>query len=144
MVDSIHPQLRHDCLMLGRFPLCHLLLAKDANYPWFILVPDRENISEIYQLDKADQQQLMFESSLLGEKLMAQFSGDKLNMAALGNIVPQLHVHIIVRYTTDAAWPGPIWGKVPARSYSEFELKELKQKFSEMTLGNFGAVDRAR
>ena len=116
---DIHPQLRKDCLVLGQLELCHLLLMQDANYPWFILVPDREGITEIHQLDEADQHQLMRESVLLSRALETVFSPDKLNIAALGNIVPQCHVHHIVRYRTDAAWPAPVWGRVPACEYSK-------------------------
>lgn len=119
---NIHPQLQADCLYLGRFPLCHLLLMKDANYPWFILVPDREAVQEIHQLDPADQQQLLRESVQLSHVLTAAFSPDKLNIAALGNIVPQLHVHHIVRYRDDTAWPAPVWGRLPARPYDDAAL----------------------
>ena len=136
-MGTIHPQLRNDCLILGRFPLCQLLLAKDANYPWFILVPDRKNIAEIYQLSEADQQQLMTESSALGAFVMERLNGDKLNLAALGNMVPQLHMHVIVRYKEDAAWPGPIWGKVAAKVYSNVELNDLKEKLGLSKLQNF-------
>ena len=92
---------------------------QDANYPWFILVPDREAITEVHQLDEADQQQLMRESVLLSRALETAFAPDKLNIAALGNIVPQCHIHHIVRYRTDVAWPAPVWGRVPAKEYSE-------------------------
>lgn len=119
---DIHPQLRKDCLILGQLELCHLLLLRDANYPWFILVPDREAITEIHQLDEADQQQLMRESVLLSRALETAFSPDKLNIASLGNIVPQCHVHHIVRYRTDVAWPAPVWGRVPLKEYSEDAL----------------------
>jgi diadenosine tetraphosphate (Ap4A) HIT family hydrolase len=136
-MSMIHPQLLNDSLVLGHFPLCHLLLAKDANYPWFILVPKRKNISEIYQLSAADQQQLMLEASALGECLMTALKGDKLNVAALGNMVPQLHVHVIVRYKTDAAWPDPIWGKVPAKEYDEIELIELRDQLKKLALPKF-------
>jgi diadenosine tetraphosphate (Ap4A) HIT family hydrolase len=136
-MSTIHPQLLNDSLVLGYFPLCHLLLAKDANYPWFILVPDRDNISETYQLSAADQQQLMVESSALGECLMTALKGDKLNVAALGNMVPQLHIHVIVRYKTDAAWPSPVWGKVPAKVYDELELFELREQLKKLALANF-------
>ena len=138
---AIHPQLKSDCLMLGRFPLCHLLLTNDSNYPWFILVPDRENITEIYELSEADQIQLMVESSALGAFAMDNLKGDKLNVAALGNMVPQLHVHVIVRYKNDAAWPGPIWGKVAAKSYSDAALDELKEKLGLSKLRDFSAAD---
>jgi len=121
---EIHTQLQQDCTVIGRFPLCHLLLMKDANYPWFILVPDRDGVSEVFQLSAQDQQQLMKESSHLAEVLAAQFKADKMNIAALGNIVPQLHIHHVVRYREDIAWPAPVWGCAPRKSYKENELHE--------------------
>jgi len=131
---AIHPQLVNDCLVIGHFKLCHLLFVKDANYPWFILVPDRDDIQEIYQLSKEDQAQLMDESCDLGEKLMQIFAGDKLNVAALGNQVPQLHLHHIVRYKSDPAWPGPVWGKVPSRAYSDQQLDHMITKLQHARL----------
>jgi diadenosine tetraphosphate (Ap4A) HIT family hydrolase len=128
---DIHPQLRNDCLILGHLELCHLLLLRDANYPWLILVPDREAITEIHQLDEADQQQLMRESVLLSRALETAFSPDKLNIAALGNIVPQCHVHHIVRYRTDVAWPAPVWGRVPVKAYSEDALAGVVAKLKQ-------------
>ena len=122
---EIHAQLRADCLQIGRFTLCHLLLSKDANYPWCILVPDREGISEIHQLSDADQRLLIQESSQLARGLEKVCSPDKLNIAALGNVVPQLHLHHIVRYRDDPAWPAPVWGRVAPRSYKEEELVVL-------------------
>ncbi len=115
----LHPQLAQDCFDLGAFPLCRLLLMNDSNYPWFILVPQRPDIREIYQLSAADQQQLLHESSHLAQVLAQQFEADKMNIAALGNMVPQLHVHHIVRYRGDAAWPAPVWGRVPAEPYTD-------------------------
>ena len=102
-----------------------MLLMRDANYPWFILVPDREGITEIHQLDEADQQWLMHESVLLSRVLERVFSPDQLNIASLGNIVPQCHVHHIVRYRTDVAWPAPVWGRVPLKEYSEDALARV-------------------
>lgn len=131
---EIHPQLLNDCRVLGRFPLCHLLLMLDANYPWFILVPDRENISELYQLADIDQEQLFKESSSLAKNLMHIFKGDKMNIAALGNIVPQCHIHHVVRYKTDLAWPAPIWGKYPAKSYLNEEIESVIEKLRESDL----------
>ena len=119
---AIHPQLSEDCLVIGKLGLCHLLLMQDANYPWFILVPDREDITEIHQLSAADQQLLLEESVMLSRALESAFSPDKLNIAALGNVVPQLHIHHIVRYRTDAAWPAPVWGRVPVKPYTEEAL----------------------
>ena len=108
---------------------------KDSNYPWFILVPDREDITEIHQLKETDQQQLITESSVLSRIIDKQFNADKINIAALGNLVPQLHMHHIVRYKNDAAWPAPVWGKLPAKTYTEEEttqvITRLKSGLSE-------------
>ena len=136
-MTDIHPQLLNDCKILGRFTLCHLLLTLDANYPWFILVPDRDSINEIYQLNKDDQAQLLNESSLLSERIMRVFNGDKLNVAALGNQVPQLHVHHIVRYRNDPAWPAPIWGKIAPIPYSETGLDDLLSNLNLSDLSGF-------
>ncbi|MDH5648543.1 MAG: HIT family protein [Gammaproteobacteria bacterium] len=129
---QIHPQLLKDCVVVGRFKLCHLLMMNDRNFPWFILVPDRENISEIYQLNKTDQVQLTRESCYLSEKLAQRFKADKMNVAALGNVVPQLHIHHIVRYTSDPAWPGPVWGKLPARPYDKQGIRLMITKLKQV------------
>ena len=125
---SLHPQLANDCFVLANFPLCKLLLCNDSAYPWFILVPQVNDITDIYQLDWQQQQQFLNESSLLSELLMQVFEGDKMNVAALGNVVEQLHVHHIVRYKTDVSWPKPIWGQQPLTPYSDDELLNLKEK----------------
>jgi len=130
----LHQQLNKDCALVGSFPLCQLLLMKDAQYPWFILVPQRNNISEIYQLSDADQQQLNRESIYLSKMLMDTYKGDKLNIAALGNVVPQLHIHHVVRYKNDISWPAPIWGRYPAQPYADEELRErLNQMQTKLT-----------
>ncbi|MFO1431588.1 MAG: HIT domain-containing protein [Candidatus Competibacteraceae bacterium] len=129
---ALHPQLQADCIPLGRFPLCQLLLLNDSNYPWFILVPEREGISEIYQLSAEDRQQLMRESSHLAQRLAERFKAAKMNIAALGNVVPQLHLHHIVRYRHDPAWPAPVWGKIPATPYSGEAVVALKQTVAEI------------
>lgn len=121
--------------MIGGLPLSRLLLLNDVRYPWFILVPRREGITEIYQLDEADQQQLLHESSHLGRFLMESFNGDKLNIGALGNLVPQLHLHHIVRFTGDEAWPGPVWGVGTAEPYGEAELGAMRERCSVITQG---------
>ncbi len=125
---SLHPQLANDCFELAELPLCKLLLCNDTAYPWFILVPKVNDIAEIYQLDWQQQQQLQNESSLLSELLMQIFEGDKMNVAALGNVVEQLHVHHVVRYKSDVCWPKPIWGQQPLTPYSDDELVNLKEK----------------
>ena len=134
---DIHPQLLNDCHLLGRFSLSHLLLSYDSNYPWLILVPDREDISEIFQLSAQDQAQLLAESSLLSAHLMSRFKGDKLNVAALGNVVSQLHVHHIVRFRTDPAWPAPIWGKIETKPYSDAALNAQIEKLGLSELSGF-------
>ena len=136
MVD-LHPQLKQDSLLLGRFPLCLLLLIKDANYPWFVLVPSRDNITEIYQLSDQDQAQLTRESSCLSQALAAEFNADKMNIAAIGNMVPQLHIHHIVRYKNDICWPAPVWGKHAAKNYSEEQLKSIFLKIKTLELPDF-------
>lgn len=123
---KLHPQLSKDTIVLGRFGLCRLLLMNDSNYPWFILVPEREGIREIHELGDVDRRELWDESAELSRALAAVFKPDKLNIAALGNQVPQLHVHHVVRYTHDAAWPQPVWGKVPPRAYYSAEIFKLK------------------
>ncbi len=121
---ELHPQLANDTIMVGDFPLCRLLLMNDVNYPWFILVPRREGIKEVFELDEADQRQLLQESSHLSETMHNIFQADKMNVAALGNMVPQLHIHHIARYKTDQAWPKPVWGMYEPRPYSNRALQE--------------------
>ncbi|WP_057831867.1 HIT domain-containing protein [Colwellia sp. TT2012] len=125
---TLHPQLAKDGIELADFPLSKLLLCNDSAYPWFILVPKVADISEVYQLDWQQQQQLLNESSLLSELLMQVFSGDKMNVAALGNVVEQLHVHHVVRFKDDAQWPKPIWGQQALTPYTDEELTALKDK----------------
>jgi len=119
---SLHPQLAQDCFVLGKFDLSLLLLMNDSQYPWFILVPMRENIREIHHLSEDEQQQLMRESSTLAQAIEHAFQADKINVAALGNMVPQLHMHHIARFKEDAAWPKPVWGLLPAKPYTKDEL----------------------
>ncbi|MGH8671229.1 MAG: HIT domain-containing protein [Burkholderiales bacterium] len=132
---ELHPRLQADCIVLGAFPLCRVLLMNDANYPWFILVPQRENIVEIHQLSGADQVRLIRESAYLSRELARCFAADKMNVAALGNVVSQLHVHHIVRYRDDPAWPAPVWGKLPARPYVEGEITIVVGKLQPILHG---------
>lgn len=125
----LHPQLQQDCIELGRFELCRLLLLNDARYPWCVLVPQRDGIREIHELEAEDQRLLLEESVCLGRFLEQEFSAHKLNVAALGNMVPQLHVHHIVRYSHDRAWPRPVWGLGEAMPYSPEGLEEMQARF---------------
>lgn len=127
---ELHPRLARDCITLGNFPLCRLLLMNDANYPWFILVPQREGLSEIHELNEADLYLLMHESVALSRALMAVFAPHKLNIAALGNVVPQLHIHHIVRRETDPAWPAPVWGRHPARPYERTVIGTIRRQLA--------------
>lgn len=120
---QLHPRLQQDCFKVGRFALSQILMMNDSQYPWFILVPERDGIGEIYQLEPNDRQQLTVESCLLAEKLQEIYRPDKLNIAAIGNLVPQLHVHHVARYRTDPVWPAPIWGKLPPLPYAEQEAQ---------------------
>ncbi len=124
----LHKQLEKDCVVLGQLDLCAVLLMPDANYPWLILVPQREDISEIYQLSEQDQQLLMRESSQVSRVLVELFQPDKINVAALGNMVPQLHIHHVARFKSDAAWPAPVWGAVAAKEYSVKGLHDIQEK----------------
>jgi diadenosine tetraphosphate (Ap4A) HIT family hydrolase len=122
---ELHPQLAADTFLVGNLPLCRVLLMNDSHYPWLILVPERAAISEIYQLPAADRQQLWEESDLVSRQLMQLCQADKLNIAALGNMVPQLHLHHIARFKTDAAWPAPVWGKFKAEPYPQTQAEAL-------------------
>lgn len=121
---QLDARLDNDCEFVLDFELCRLLLMRDSQYPWIILVPQRADVQEIYQLNAADLALLGDESTRLGEGLMHLFAGHKLNVAALGNVVSQLHVHHIVRYHHDAAWPDPVWGKHPAQPYTQEALAQ--------------------
>lgn len=125
---TLDQRLQQDTLLLGDFPLCRLLLMNDANYPWFILVPRRDEVSELFQLDAQEQQQLWRESTELAEVLKDTFKADKMNVATLGNVVSQLHMHVIVRRKDDPAWPAPVWGKHPAKAYSDEQVAALRDK----------------
>ena len=120
---ALHPQLAQDTVAIGELTLCRLLLNKDANYPWLLLVPRRAGVTEIIDLDADAQAQLMAEIADVSHALRDITQCDKLNVAALGNMVPQLHVHIIARRKSDVAWPRPVWGVAPAIAYGDNEMK---------------------
>lgn len=132
MTWTLHAQLAADTLAVGDFPLSRLLLMNESRYPWCILVPRRPGAREIHRLDDADQLQLLRESNALSLALEAAFAPHKLNIAALGNVVPQLHVHHIARYRSDPAWPAPVWGRFPSEPYepaaAAARLERLRQQ----------------
>lgn len=114
----LHPQLADDTHPLAQFALCEVRLMDDANHPWLILVPRVENAVEVIDLDAAQQAQLMQEIDRASRALQAAVKPHKLNLAALGNVVPQLHIHVIARFHDDIAWPRPVWGMATAQPYS--------------------------
>jgi diadenosine tetraphosphate (Ap4A) HIT family hydrolase len=131
---KLDSQLEKDTVHIASFELCEVLLATDANYPWVILVPRKAHLTELHQLEDTELQTFWAESAYVSKHLEIHFQAHKLNVAALGNVVQQLHVHHIVRFHHDAAWPKPIWGVLPATRYSEDELEvtvnSLKALFS--------------
>ena len=120
----LDPRLADDTHPLASLALCELRLMDDANYPWLVLVPRVADARELIDLDAAQRRQLTDEIDRAGRLLRAEFRPFKLNVAALGNLVPQLHVHVIARYEDDPAWPAPVWGRVAARPYSPEALVE--------------------
>lgn len=124
----LHERLQADTLELGSTPLCDVRLMNDRTWPWVLLVPAMPGIREIYQLPEADQHQLLAESSALSEAMMDVFGGHKMNVAALGNMVPQLHLHHIVRFEGDPAWPGPVWGKQAPVAYTEEQRVQVADR----------------
>lgn len=131
----LDPQLEKDCIYLGDLPLCRVFLMNDHQFPWFILVPRRAEVSELYHLSLTDRNQMMVESCDLSAALADGYQADKMNVANLGNMVKQLHVHHIVRYEEDVAWPGPIWGKCAPIPYNKDEIENIQKKISSLLEG---------
>jgi diadenosine tetraphosphate (Ap4A) HIT family hydrolase len=122
---SLHSRLKEDTIDIGDLPLSKVLVIKDAHYPWLLLVPRRADAVEIIDLDEVQQAQLMTEITRVSRALKEITKCDKLNVAALGNLVPQLHVHIIARRTSDAAWPRPVWGVMPPLPHDAEEVQNF-------------------
>ena len=122
---SLHTQLQKDTIDLGDLPLSRVLVIKDAHYPWLLLVPRRAGAVEIIDLNEVEQGQLMTEINRVSRALKEVTKCDKLNVAALGNVVPQLHVHIIARRKSDAAWPRPVWGVMPPLAHDAEEVQNF-------------------
>jgi len=115
---SLHPQLAADTVPVGDLALSRALLTNDANFPWLILVPRQPGLVELIDLDENAQVQLLREIATCARVLKSITECEKLNIAALGNQVPQLHVHVIARRHSDAAWPKPVWGAAPPTAYN--------------------------
>lgn len=127
--------LAADTAVVGDFPRCRLLLMRDAQYPWCILVPRIAGARELHRLDDGDQLQVLRESVALSRAMELLFKPHKMNLAALGNLVPQLHLHHIARYKGDPAWPAPVWGKHPAQAYEPLALQACLQQLREALPG---------
>lgn len=121
---ELHPTLAADTAEIARWSLCRVLLMDEINYPWLILVPERAGVTELHQLSRQDRILLIEEVAHASERLAAHAGAGKINVAALGNVVPQLHVHVIARFQGDPAWPRPVWGAVPVRRYEPAALRQ--------------------
>ncbi|NKB55017.1 MAG: HIT domain-containing protein [Alphaproteobacteria bacterium] len=119
---ELHETLATDTVEAVRWPLCRVLLMNDCRYPWLILVPARANMRDMHDLDPGDQAVLMTEIDRASRALTGLHAPDKINVAALGNMVPQLHIHVVARFRTDDAWPSPIWGAHTTRPYEPVAL----------------------
>ncbi|GAL23642.1 diadenosine tetraphosphate (Ap4A) hydrolase and other HIT family hydrolases [Vibrio variabilis] len=128
MSFELHPQLTKDTSLLGEFPLSLALLHRDDSVPWVILVPKKADLTELHHLPMQEQQQFLLESEVVNRALEALFTPDKLNFGALGNMVPQLHVHHIARFKNDIAWPGPLWGSTKGEYRSDADQQTLVQR----------------
>jgi len=125
---TLDPRLEQDTILLGEFVLSKVLLMNDARYPWVILVPKITGLTETFQLNNEQQHQLMRESNFLAQALNDLVQADKMNVAALGNVVSQLHIHHVARYQGDETWPAPVWGKGQAIPYSGDEREAVCQQ----------------
>jgi diadenosine tetraphosphate (Ap4A) HIT family hydrolase len=132
---ELHEALARDCAFVGDLALCRLLLMNDKQYPWLILVPRRAEMREICDLSGDDQLQYLQESNLCSAILRSEFGAEKLNIAALGNMVPQLHIHHIARFSSDPAWPKPVWGQLPAKPYPTDELQSVVAQLRQVIQG---------
>ena len=140
MPFTLHPTLARDTVEIARLPLCRVLLMKDRRFPWLILVPERQEIREIHELTPEDRRQLVEEIARVSEVLVRLFHPAKLNVGALGNIVPQLHVHVVARFETDPAWPGPVWGSGPTLPYADEEMEEIRERLAAALTPGVGAL----
>ncbi|WP_112480312.1 HIT domain-containing protein [Vibrio variabilis] len=136
MSFELHPQLKKDTTLLGEFPLSLALLHRDNSVPWVILVPKKAELTELHHLPMQEQQQFLIESEAVNRALETLFTPDKLNFGALGNMVPQLHVHHIVRYKDDLAWPGPLWGNAKGEYRSDDEQQDLAERIQAQLLNS--------
>ena len=122
---TLDSRLQQDTVYLGHFKLCDVLLMNDSQFPWVILVPRRGSTSELYQLSVEERYLQSDESCYVSQRLSDYFKADSMNIAALGNVVPQLHIHHVVRKKDDLCWPKPIWGAITAKPYEKTALDKM-------------------
>ena len=125
---ELQPRLAADTVPVATWPLCEVLLLNDSNYPWLVLVPARADLRDFHDLAPDDMVTAGREISRASEAMVELFAPDKINVAALGNMVPQLHVHVIARFHDDGAWPGPVWGKLPPKPYDDAAMRATVAK----------------
>ncbi|WJH41798.1 HIT family protein [Aliirhizobium terrae] len=124
-------RLARDTELVASLGLCQLRIMKDARWPWFMLVPQRNAVSEVFELKPLDQALLTFETNMVAEALKKTTGAEKINVAAIGNIVRQLHVHIVARSEGDPNWPGPIWGFGQSEAYDDAQKQALINRLTE-------------
>ena len=127
---ALHPRLAADTIPVGDLPLCRVLLMRDARFPWAVLVPRRPDLREFTDLPASERATLMEEIAAASGALAAETGAEKMNVGALGNVVSQLHVHVVARFAADAAWPGPVWGSGAALPYPEGAAERLAARLA--------------
>ena len=132
MTFRLHDDLARSCIEICRFSLCRVLLNNDSNYPWLILVPERAGVSEIHDLNPSNRAALIEEIATVSSAMLSEFNADKMNVAALGNATPQLHIHIIARFKGDPAGLGPVWNAVPPTPYTDTALDTLVNRLRDI------------
>lgn len=135
MAFALHPQLSADTIGVARLALSTLLLMNDSRFPWLILVPEREGVREIHELAAPERALLIEEIARISVTLTHLYTPDKINVGALGNLVPQLHVHVVARFRTDPAWPGPVWGSGTVQPYDPVTLAEIGDRLARHLAG---------
>ena len=129
-VFHLHPRLEADTHLIANLTLCQLRLMNDARFPWSVLVPQRSDLVGVHELTPHDQKQLIEESSLVSRLFSRLYQPDRINVGALGNLVPQLHWHVVARHSQDPCWPGPVWGCGETRPYETVELEARLQQIA--------------
>jgi diadenosine tetraphosphate (Ap4A) HIT family hydrolase len=129
---KLNERLANDTFEVAEIANCKLLLLNDSRYPWLVLVPMQENVTELYQLSDEFNQKISKTINLIAQKISKEFKTDKINIGAIGNVVSQLHIHVLGRFKKDLAWPNPVWGHSPAVPYTPEQAQEQIAKIKKM------------